>query len=122
MRQASDIFGQILLIGFFVIAGVTPLIILALTILNFTRNSARRTAITLKALAALAIWAILTFILVMIFIMVVFQFPAYVSQANALISTVIFVVGTLIYALAGGGLIYWMKRQSRLMPAMGVSC
>lgn len=122
MRQASGILGQILLIGLFVIGGVTPVIILVLSILNFTRYTARRLAITLKALAALAIWAGLTFMLIMVFFMVVFQFPAYVSQSNALISTVIFIVGTLIYALVGGGLIYWMKRQSRAMPAMGLSC
>jgi hypothetical protein len=122
LRQASGILGQILLIGLFVIGGVTPVIILVLSILNFTRYTARRLAITLKALAALAIWAGLTFMLIMVFFMVVFQFPAYVSQSNALISTVIFIVGTLIYALVGGGLIYWMKRQSRAMPAMGLSC
>lgn len=122
MRQASDILGQILVIGFFVIAAVTPIMILVLSILNFTRYPARRTAITLKALAALAIWAGLTFLLIMVFIMVVFQFPSYVSQSNALIETVIFVVGALIYALVGGGLIYWMKRQSKPMPAMGLSC
>ena len=122
MRQASDILGQILVIGFFVIAAVTPIIILVLSILNFTRYPARRTAITLKALAALAIWAGLTFLLIMVFIMVVFQFPSYVSQSNALIETVIFVVGALIYALVGGGLIFWMKRQSKPMPAIGLSC
>ncbi len=122
MRQASDILGQILVIGFFVIAAVTPIMILVLSILNFTRYSARRTAITLKALAALAIWAGLTFLLIMVFIMVVFQFPSYVSQSNALIETVIFVVGALIYALVGGGLIFWMKRQSKPMPAIGLSC
>jgi hypothetical protein len=122
LRQASDILGQILVIGFFVIAAVTPIMILVLSILNFTRYPARRTAITLKALAALAIWAGLTFLLIMVFIMVVFQFPSYVSQSNALIETVIFVVGALIYALVGGGLIFWMKRQSKPMPAMGLSC
>jgi hypothetical protein len=122
LRQASDILGQILVIGFFVIAAVTPIMILVLSILNFTRYPARRTAITLKALAALAIWAGLTFLLIMVFIMVVFQFPSYVSQSNALIETVIFVVGALIYALVGGGLIFWMKRQSKPMPAIGLSC
>jgi hypothetical protein len=121
LRQASGILGQILLIGLFVIAGVTPVIILVLSILNFTRYTARRTAITLRALAALAIWACLTFILIMVFIMVVFQFPSYVSQSNALIETVIFVVGALIYALTGGGLIYWMKRQSKLSPTAPAS-
>ena len=113
MEKASDILGQILVVGFFVIAGLTPIVVLVLSILNFTRYPARRAAITLKALAALAIWAALTFMLIMVFIMVVFQFPSYVSQSNALIETVIFAVGVLIYALVGGALIYWMKRQSR---------
>jgi hypothetical protein len=54
--------------------------------------------------------------------MVTFQFPAYVSQANELKGTAIFVVGSLIYAVVGGALIYWTKRQTKPMPAMGLSC
>jgi hypothetical protein len=120
-HQVNEILGQILLIVFFAVAGAMPLVILALSILNFSRYAPRRTAITLKALAALAIWACLTFILVMVFIMVVFQFPAYKSQANETTGTVIFTVGTLIYALAGAALIYWMKRQSKRSPVVAAS-
>jgi hypothetical protein len=111
-RQVNGILGEILLIVFFAVAGSTPLIIQILGILNFSRYAARRAAITLKALAALVIWALLTFTVVMVFIMAVFQFPAYRSQANETTGTVIFSVATLIYALTGGALIYWMKRQS----------
>ena len=120
-HQVNEILGQILLIVFFAVAGAAPLVVLVLSILNFSRYAARRTAITLKALAALAIWACLTFILVMVFIMVVFQFPAYKSQANETTGTVIFTVGTLIYALAGAALIYWMKRQSKRSPVVAAS-
>ena len=118
-KQVNDILGQILLVVFFAVMVVTPLLILVLGIVNFRRDSLRQAR---SILQALAIWACLTFILIMVFIMVTFQFPAYVSQANELMGTVIFIGGSLIYALVGGALIYWTKRQTKRMPAMGVSC
>ena len=110
-RHISEILGQILMIVFVVVAGGTPIVVLVLSILNFTRIKTRRVAIALKALAALAIWAFLAFSIIMVLFMVVFEVPAFAPQAT------IFALVILIYALAGGGLIYWMKRQSKLLPA-----
>ena len=102
--------------------GATPLAILALGILNFVRDASRRAKIVLQAVGALAIWCFLTFVIVMIFFMTVFEYPAYRSQADQLKSTAIFTVGSLIYALVGAILVYWTKRQKKRMPGMGVSC
>jgi hypothetical protein len=121
-RQVTDILGQILAVLFFAVMVVTPLVILLLGIVNFRRDKLRQGVIILQAVAALAVWIILTFAIVMIFFMTVFEYPAYKSQSNEVISTVIFVGGTLIYLLVGGALIYWTKRQTKRMPAMGVSC
>lgn len=113
-RQVSNLVGETIVIVFAIVAGGTPIVVLVLSILSFTRIKTRRVAIALKALAALAIWGFLTFVVVTLFIMVVFQWPAYTSSANELMDTAIFIVGLLIYALAGSALIYWMKRQAKL--------
>jgi hypothetical protein len=101
---------------------ITPLVILVLGIVNFRRDKLRQGVIILQAVAALAVWIILSFALVMIFFMTVFQFPAYRSQSDSLKSTVIFVVGYLVYFLVSGVLIFWTRRQTKRMPAMGISC
>ena len=121
-RQVTDILGQILAVLFFAVMVVTPLVILLLGIVNFRRDKLRQGVIILQAVAALAAWIILTFAIVMIFFMTVFEYPAYKSQSNEVISTAIFIGGTLIYLLVGGALIYWTKRQTKRLPAMGVSC
>jgi protein-S-isoprenylcysteine O-methyltransferase Ste14 len=121
-KQVNNILGQVLAFAFFVVMGATPLAILALGIVNFTRERARRATIVLQALAAMAIWTVLTFFIVMIFFMTVFEYPAYRSRADDLKSTAIFVAGGVIYFLTAGVLIYWTKRQTKRMPAMGVSC
>jgi hypothetical protein len=121
-RQISDILGQILLIVFFAVMVITPLAIVVLGIVNLTREKLRQGVIILQAVASLVVWIILTFALIMIFFMSVFQYPAYKSQANEVISTAIFVGGSLIYFLVSAVLIFWTRRQTRRMPAMGVSC
>jgi hypothetical protein len=118
----KDILGQIHVVAFFAVMGITPLAILLLGILNFTRDRSRRTTIVLQALAALGIWTTLTITIITIFFMTVFEYPAYRSQADELKSNVIFVGGSLIYFLFGGLLIFWTKRQTKRMPGMGVSC
>ena len=50
-------------IAFFIIAGATTLVILILGVLNFTRDRTRRATIVVQALAALAIWTVLTFVI-----------------------------------------------------------
>lgn len=69
-------------------------------------------------LVALMVWTVLTYALVMFFIVVVFSLPYPLSQADELKSTAGFVVGGLIYAVVGSLLIYWTKRQSRLSMAI----
>jgi hypothetical protein len=121
-KQLNDFLGQILMVVFFAVMAITPLVILVLGTLNFIRDSANRAKSVLQALGALAIWTFLTFVIVMIFFMTIFEYPAYRSRADDLKSTATFVVGSLIYFLTGGALIYWTKRQKKRMPAMGVSC
>lgn len=114
LRQANDILGQVLLVVFFVIMGGIPLGILVIGILNFARATTRRGTIVLQALASLVIWTFLSYVVVMIFIMVVFSFPYPLSRANELKSTAIFFAGCLIYTAPGAALIYWTKRQKNL--------
>ena len=121
-RQVTDILGQVFFVLFFAVMVITPLVILVLGIVNFRRDKLRQGVIVLQALAALAVWIILSFAIVMIFFMTIFEYPAYRSQADNLKSTAIFVVGGLFYFLVGGVLIYWTKRQTRARPAAGVSC
>jgi hypothetical protein len=101
---------------------ITPLVILVLGIVNFTRDKLRQGAIILQAVAALAVWTILSFVIVMIFFMTVFEYPAYRSQSDNLKSTVMFTAGGLLYFLVSAVLIFWTKRQTKRMPGMGVSC
>jgi hypothetical protein len=121
-RQLSDILGQISVFLFFAVMVITPLVILVLGIVNFTRDRLRQGVIILQAAAALAVWIILSFVIVMVFFMTVFEYPAYRSQSDNLKSTVIFTAGGLCYFLVSAVLIYWTKRQTRRMPGMGVSC
>jgi heme/copper-type cytochrome/quinol oxidase subunit 2 len=121
-RQLSEILGQISVFLFFAVMVITPLVILVLGIVNFTRDKLRQGAIILQAVAALAVWTILSFVIVMIFFMTVFEYQAYRSQSDNLKSTVIFTAGGLLYFLVSAVLIYWTKRQTKPMPGMGVSC
>lgn len=121
-KQVSDILGQISFVLFFVVMAITPLIILVLGIVNFRRDKMRQGVIILQAVGALAIWTILSFVIVMIFFMTLFEYPAYRSQADNLKSTAIFVMGGFFYFLVSGVLIFWTKRQTKRMPAMGLSC
>jgi len=121
-RQLTDILGQISVILFFAVMVITPLVILVLGIVNFRRDKLHQGVIVLQAVAALAVWIILSFVIVMIFFMTVFEYPAYRSQADNLKSTVIFTGGGLFYFLVSAVLIFWTKRQTKRMPGMGISC
>ena len=121
-RQVTDILGQIMVVLFFAVMVVTPLVILVLGIVNFRRDKVQQGVIILQAVAALAVWTILSFVIVMIFFMTVFEFPAYRSQADNLKSSAIFLVGGFFYFVVSGVLIFWTKRQTKRMPPMGLSC
>ena len=121
-RQVTDILGQIMVVLFFAVMVVTPLVILVLGIVNFRRDKVQQGVIILQAVAALAVWTILSFVIVMIFFMTVFEFPSYRSQADNLKSSAIFLVGGFFYFVVSGVLIFWTKRQTKRMPPMGLSC
>jgi hypothetical protein len=121
-RQVTDILGQILVVLFFAVMAVTPLVILVLGIVNLRRDKLHQGVIILQAVAALAVWTILSFVIVMIFFMTVFEYPAYRSQADNLKSTAIFLVGGFFYFVVSGVLIFWTRRQTKRMPPMGLSC
>jgi hypothetical protein len=114
LRHANDIVSQIFIVIFFVVMGAVPLTILVLGTINFIRALTRRGTIVLQALAALAIWTFLTYVIIMILVVIIFSQPYPLSPANELKSTVVFIVGCLIYIAAGAGLIIWTKRQAKL--------
>jgi protein-S-isoprenylcysteine O-methyltransferase Ste14 len=109
-------------IAFFIVMFGTPLVILLLGVLNFRRDSMRQARSALQALAALAIWAILTFIFVGVNLMLPFTVHYPATHADDLKFVAVAFGGGLIYALVGGALIYWTKRQTKRRPAMGVWC
>jgi Na+/H+ antiporter NhaC len=121
-RQVNDILGQILLVAFFAVMVITPLVILVLGIVNCRRDKMRQVKSVLQLLGALAIWIFLTFVIVMIFFMTVFSYPVNSSRSNELIANSIYFGGSFVYFLVGVVLIYWTKRQTKRMPAMGVFC
>jgi hypothetical protein len=119
LRHANDIIGQILIVAFFVIMAATPLAILTLAIINFIRAITRRGTIVLQALVAIAAWTILTYALVMLFIVIVFSLPYPLSSMDELKSTGLFVICCAVYTVVGALLVYWTKRQAKL--SAGVS-
>ena len=112
--------GDILEVIFFIIAGAAPLVILILSVLNFRRDRTRLAIIALKALVALVIWTLLAFVIFFLDIgyLVAFEYAFMQGPPKELESpaTAAIVIGGsfLIYALAGGGLIYWTTRRNWL--------
>ena len=92
----------------------TPLAILVLGILNFIRALSRRGTIVLQALASLVLWIMLTYGLVLYFMMLVFEAEYPTTQVAEWKNTGWFVLGGLIYSLAGAALVYWTRRQAKL--------
>jgi len=120
--RINDILGQILVLLFFAVMAITPLIIIVLGIVNLSRDKLHQGVIILQAVAALAVWTILSFAIVMIFIMVTFEPLTYKSQPNETLNNALFVGGILIYFLVSAVLIFWTRRMTKRMPGMGVSC
>ncbi len=121
-RQTADILGQILVFLFFAVMVITPLVIMVLGVVNFRRDVLHQGVMVLQTVAALAVWTILSFAIVMIFFMTVFEYPAYRSQADNLKSNIIFTAGGVVYVLVSAVLIFWTKRQTKRMPGVGISC
>ena len=122
LRHVNDILGQIMVLLFFAVMVITPLVILVLGIVNLRRDKLHQGVMVLQAVAALAVWTILSIATVTVFIMVTFEPPTYRSQPSEVLSNAIFFGGILIYFLVSGVLIFWTKRQTKRMPAMGLSC
>src|ERR1700681_1623250 len=96
---------------------ITPLVILVLGIVNLRRDKLHQGVMALQAVAALAVWTILSIATVTIFIMVTFEPPTYRSQPSEVLSNAIFIGGILIYFLVSAVLMFWTKRQTKRMPA-----
>jgi hypothetical protein len=110
-----DIAGQITLYGFFFTACATPIAVLALAILRFIQSDKPRYGFALKGLAALLIWGVLTFVVISLFIVIVFSvtYDQASREAVDLKMTIVFALVCWIYALAGGGLVYWVQRRAK---------
>src|ERR1700730_18449023 len=121
-RQVTDILGQIQVILFFAVMLIPPLVILVLGIVNLRRDKLHQGVMVLQAVAALAVWTILSIATVTFFIMITFEAPKYYSQPNDVLINAIFIGGILIYFLVSAVLIFWTKRQTKPMPGLGVSC
>ena len=93
---------------------VVPFAILILGTINFIRALTRRGTIVLQALAAIAIWIFLTYAIGMILIVIIFSLPYPLSTADEWTSTVVFIIGCVIYSAAGVALILWTKAQAKL--------
>lgn len=115
--RTYDVFSQILVLLFFAVMAITPLVIVVLGIVNLTRDKLHQGVIILQAVAALAVWAILSVVIFTVFIMVTFEPPK-----NKVLHEAIYAGGILIYFLVCAVLIFWTKRMTKRMPGMGVSC
>lgn len=122
LRHFNDILGQILVLLFFAVMVITPLVILVQGIVNLRRDKLHQGVTVLQAVAALAVWTILSISTVTIFIMITFEPPKYNSQPSEVLSNAIFIGGILIYFLVSAVLIFWTRRQTKRMPGLGVSC
>ena len=120
--RVNDILGQVLVLLFFAVMVITPLIILVLCIVNLSRDKLHQGVIILQAVAALAVWTILSVAIVMVFIMVTFEPLTYKSHPNEALNNAVFVGGIVIYFLVSAVLIFWTRRMTKRMPGMGVSC
>ena len=122
LRPLNDILGQILIVAFFAVMVITPFVIVVLGIVNLSRDKLRQAGRVVQAVAALAIWGVLSFVIVMVFFMTVFSYPVNSSPSNEIKANAIYITGCLIYFVVGGALIYWTKRQTKRMPSVGISC
>jgi hypothetical protein len=122
LRHANDILGQILVVAFFAVMVITPLIILVLAFVNVRRDTMRQGKSILQAVGALVIWVCLSFVIVMTFFMTVFSYPINESRSNEIKANAIYIGGIIFYFIVSGVLVYWTKSQTRRMPALGLSC
>jgi len=94
--------------------GATPLAILIIGTINFVRALSRRGTIVLQVLASLVLWIFLTYGIVLIFMMMVFNASYPSSTTDDWKMTGWFILAGLIYTIAGAALVYWTKGQVNL--------
>lgn len=108
----EDAIGLIIIYTFSAMAVVFPLFVVIQSIFNLVRATDGRGTIIIKALVVLGVWAVLSFIFVMIVFMYVFEVSniadrAVASRRMTILSTVL----TLIYIAAGLAMGYWVRLQ-----------
>ena len=114
MRRLHDFLGQVILVVLFFVMCATPISILVLGIINFIRALSRRGTIVLQALTSLILWIMLTYGLVLYFMILVFEAEYPKTAVEEWKNTGRFVLGGVIYTLAGAALVYWTRRQAKL--------
>ena len=92
--------------------------ILTLRVINFVRAVTRRGAIALQGLAAIVIWVVFSYALMLILATVTWTIRYPRSQADELKITAAFALVTLAEAAVGAALVYWTRRQARLSTAI----
>jgi len=101
--------------------GATPLTILLIGTINFARALSRRGTIVLQVLASLVLWILLTYGVVLIFMMMVFNATYPSSTIDDWKMTGWFLLAGLVYTIAGAALVYWTKRQAKLSQTLKTS-
>ena len=107
----QDAIGIIIIYTFGALSLLVPLYVVVQSCVNFVRASDGRGTIIIKALVALAVWAILTLICVMIVFMFVFEPITTNRVENERWFTILSFVITVIYAVVGLALSYWVRLQ-----------
>jgi O-antigen/teichoic acid export membrane protein len=113
LKQINDFLGPILIVVFIIIACATPLIILVFSILNLVRGKSHWVIIVLKAIASFLVWTVLTYAVVLIFMMFVVSAKHPTTTADEIKTTGIFIGECVLYSLAGVGMILWVRRAGK---------
>ncbi len=108
----KDIIGVIILYGVMALACAVPLYVIVRSIVNYVRAVDGRARIVIKALVVLGIWAVLSFTLLSLAMMSVFEGGTLPDgrQASRPV-TLMATIFTFIYVVVGIALAYWVKLQ-----------
>ena len=103
------------MILFTAIAALTPIAVLIFAVMSFIRSISPRHLLIIKAIASLLIWGVLTFLIFLAMFMLVFtMYDSPQNRASAdLKMNLIPAFITLLYAVAGATLIYWVRHKQR---------
>lgn len=109
----SDLLDKIVGLTALLIAVLVPILIIVQSIINARRLAGDHVMTVVYALSALAVWAILSFIIVMVLFMAVFEPGQGTSYEQEKRFTLIFLSVMVVYVLCGGGMIYLLRRRGR---------